>query len=446
MPAKKSDARRLCEYVQKGWEFHIIEMFHDLMPVEIAELIEELDDETRVELFRLLDVETASEVIAELSSESREDVIDEMSDSDLAQIVEEMDSDDAADLVAEMEDGRAERVLAAMDPQDSSDIKALLEYGEDTAGGLMQHELVSVPITASVDEAIAQIRLKHAEIENIHKVFVVDQKGCLVGDVDLIPLILNRPETPIEQLMDSDPLSVPVEMDQEEVAREFRKYDAVVMPVVDENGQLLGRITIDDVVDVMEEEAAEDMFMLAGAAEDLLTSSIFKNASTRMFWLAVCWLGGVVNSIMIRNFESTLAQLVGLAAFMPIVLGMGGNVGSQSVTMVVRGIATGLIDTLSFYTLLLKQIGVGALLGGIFGAMLSLVVYFLYHGSLHMSLVVGISIFNSMTLASLVGTLMPVCFYKLGKDPAVASGPLMSTFMDMIGVVAYFGVALVLLF
>ncbi len=446
MAAKASDVKRLRKYIHKGWEFHIIEMLHDLKPVEIAELIEALDEESRGRFFLLLDVETASDVIIELSSDSREDVLDDISDKELAHIVEEMDSDDAADLVGDLHEDRAERVLAAMDPKESSDIKALLEYPEDTAGGLMQRELIAVLPTATVDETIAIIRQQYPDIEDIHRVYMVDQKGILLGTVELISLILAKPETTIAQVADEEPLSVPVEMDQEEVARIFKKYDEVAMPVVDVQDRLLGRITVDDIVDVMEEEATEDMFMLAGAEEDLLTSSILKNASTRVPWLFVCWMGGVLSAMMIRLFEPTLSQVVGLAAFMPIVLGMGGNVGSQSLTLVVRGIATGLADTMSFSTVILKQVGVGALMGLIYGVMLGIMGIFMFPDMMRMGLVVGISIFISMVLASFLGTTVPIFFYKLGKDPAVASAPLLTTGMDLLGVVAYFGVAIWLLF
>ncbi len=446
MPARASDVKRLKEYVDKGWEFHVIEMLHDLKPVEIAELIEGLDEESRGKFFLLLDVDTASEVIAELSSETREDVLDDISDKDLARIVEDMDSDDAADLVGDLHEDRAERVLAAMDPRESSNLKALLGYPEDTAGGIMQRELVSVSTSATVDEAVAAIRHKHTEIDDIHYVYVVDQEGVLVGTVPLVPLILSKPETRITQVIDFDPLSVPVGMDQEEVARIFKKYDAVVVPVVDDHQRLLGRITIDDIVDIIEEEATEDMFMLAGAEEDLLSSSILKNALARSPWLLVCWIGGVITSFLIRGFEGTLSQVVGLAAFMPVILGMGGNVGAQSVALIVRGIATGAVSTSHFLGLIGKQVGVGVLLGVIYGIMLGGVVVILYPDHMRMGLVVCIAILNSMALASLLGTALPILFYKLGRDPAVASAPLVTTGMDLIGVFTYFAVAVLLLF
>ncbi|MCD6570465.1 MAG: magnesium transporter [Deltaproteobacteria bacterium] len=446
MAAKASDIKLLKKYISKGWEFHIIEMLHDLKPVEIAELIEALDEESRGKLFLLLDVDTASEVISELSSDSRDDVLDDISDTELARIVEDMDSDDAVDLVGDLHDERAERVLAAMDPRESSEIRNLLIYPEDTAGGIMQREMVSVTPGATIDEVIALIRQQAPEVNDIHNVFIIDHQGRLKGIVPLVNLILSKPDTRISQIMDTDPISVPVDMDQEDVTRLFKKYDSVVLPVVDRENRLLGRITVDDIVDIIDEEATEDMFMLAGADEDLLSSSILKNASTRIPWLFICWLGGVLNSFLIKGFESHLSQLVGLAAFMPIILGMGGNVGSQSVTLIVRGIATGGVSTTDFLKIVGKQLGVGAILGCMYGAMLGAITFLIYPGNPKMSLVVGLSIFNSMTIATLVGTILPIIFFKIGKDPAVASGPFMSTAMDLIGVVAYFGIAVLLIF
>ena len=446
MPVKASDVKQLQDYIEKGWEFHIIDMLHDLKPVEIAELIEALDEESRGKFFVLLDVDTASEVIAELSSESREDLIDGMSDKDLARIVQDMDSDDAADLVGDLHAERAERVLAELSPEDSFDIKALLKYPEDTAGGIMQRELISALPNATVDEVIAEIRRLHTEIQNIHMVYVVDNRRMLVGTVPLVNLILSKPDATMAQIMDFDPMTVPVDMDQEQVANLFKRYDSMVMPVVDEQGILLGRITVDDVVDIMEEEATEDMFMLAGAEEDLLSSSVIRNASTRIPWLFVSWVGGVLATFLIRGFETTISKVVGLAAFMPIILGMGGNVASQAVALIVRGIATGASSTTNFKSIVIKQIGVGILLGAMFGAMLGAIAFFLYPDELRISVVVALSILISMSLASFTGTLLPILFYKLNKDPAVASGPFVTTAMDIMGVAAYLGIAVALIF
>jgi magnesium transporter len=446
MAAKASDIKLLKEYISKGWEFYIIEMLRTLKPVEIAELIEALDEESRGKLFLLLDVDTASEVISELSDDSRDDVLDNISDTELARIVEDMDSDDAVDLVGDLHDERAQRVLAAMDSRDSSEIRALLIYPEDTAGGIMQKEMISVAEEATINEIIDQIRQQAPDVDDIHNVFVVDHPGRLKGSVPLVHLILAKPDARISQIMDTDPVSVPVNMDQEEVARLFKKYDSVALPVVDKGNHLLGRITVDDIVDIIDEEATEDMFMLAGADEDLLSSSILKNASTRVPWLFICWLGGVLNSFLIKGFESHLSQLIGLAAFMPIILGMGGNVGSQSVALIVRGIATGRVSTTDFFRIVVKQLGVGAILGCMYGVMLGVITLFIYPGNPRMSFVVGLSIFNSMTIAAFIGTILPIVFFKLGKDPAVASGPFVSTAMDLVGVVAYFSIAVLLIF
>jgi magnesium transporter len=446
MPVKASDVKQLQDYIEKGWEFHIIDMLHDLKPVEIAELLEALDEEARGKFFVLLDVDTASEVIAELSSESREDVIDGMSDKDLARIVQDMDSDDAADLVGDLHAERAERVLAELSPEDSFDIKSLLKYPEDTAGGIMQRELISALPNATVDEVIALIRRLHTEIHNIYMVYVVDNRRVLIGTVPLVGLILSKPDATMAQIMDFDPLTVPVAMDQEKVANLFKRYDSMVMPVVDEQGILLGRITVDDIVDIMEEEATEDMFMLAGAEEDLLSSSVLKNASTRIPWLFVSWVGGVFATFLIREFETTISRVIGLAAFMPIILGMGGNVAAQAVALIVRGIATGASSATNFKSIVIKQIGVGVLLGAMFGVMLGLIAFFLYPDELRISIVVALAIMISMSLASFMGTLLPILFYKLNKDPAVASGPFVTTAMDILGVAAYLAIAVLLLF
>ncbi|HDP24163.1 MAG TPA: magnesium transporter [Deltaproteobacteria bacterium] len=446
MPVNPSSVKLLKEYIEKGWEFHIIDMLYDLEPVEIADLIESLDEESRGKFFLLLDVETASDVISELSQDSREDVLDDISDTELTRIVEDMNSDDAADLLGDLHAERAERILAALGPRESSEIKALLSYPEDSAGGIMQRELVSVHPNTTVDDVVAQIRQVHTEIDNIHQAYVVDSKGVLVGTVPLVKLVLSKPETAVSQIMDIDPLTVPVTMDQEEVARLFSKYDKVVMPVVDEEGMLLGRITIDDIVDIMEEEATEDMFRFAGAQEDLLSSSIVRNATTRIPWLFVCWLGGVLASVLIRGFEEDLSKIVGLAAFMPIILGMGGNVGTQSIALVVRGIATGVTSERNFFAVLLRQMGVGLVLGFMFGFMLWAIAFIMFPDDLRISLVIGFSIMFSMALAAFLGTFLPIMFYKLNQDPAVASGPFVTTAMDVLAVGSYLMISAIFLF
>ncbi|MEA2101952.1 MAG: magnesium transporter [Thermodesulfobacteriota bacterium] len=446
MPVRAFDLKVLKKYILNGWEFHVIEMLHDLKPVEIAALIETLDEDTRGKLFLLLDVDTASEVISELSDDSRDDVLDDITDKDLAKIVDDMDSDDATDLVGDLGKSRAERVLSAMGDQESDLIRSLLEYPEDSAGGIMQRELVSVSHNATIDHAITSIRQQHSEIDDIHSVFVVDENNGLAGTLPLVSLVLAKPDTLVSQVMEVEPMSIPVNMDQEEVARVFKQYDSVVMPVVDNHGMLIGRITVDDIMDIMEEEATEDMFLMAGAEEDLLSSSILKNVWSRSPWLLVCWIGGVLTTFLIQGFEPVLSRLVGLAAFMPVIMGMGGNVGAQSVTLVVRGLATGIVPTTHLTRIIFKQLGVGLMLGTLYGILLGGVAFIMYPEDFRMGSIVCLSIINSMVLASMVGTALPILFFKLGKDPAVASAPLVTTTIDLLGVSAYFCIAAILLF
>ena len=313
----------LKDLISRNREFDIIDLFSDMHAADIADLIDELDEETRLQLFSLLDVDKASDVILELSDTSREQIIEDLSNEQLTDIIEEMDSDDKADIIAELSDDQAKAVLDAIEPEESQEVKELLKYGEDTAGGIMQSELVSVGKQATINDAFQAVAEAKDDIENIHNIFVVDENEKLIGTVPLQSLITMKRFTPIVDVIDEDIPSVPYNMDQEEVARIFKKYDLVSIGVVDDQNRLLGRITIDDVVDAIQEETSEDMYRIAGLGEDdTIFHKTTESVKKRLPWLLLNLLTALTSVIVIGFFEDTIKMMVALVFFMPVVAGL----------------------------------------------------------------------------------------------------------------------------
>jgi len=334
--------RRLKAWIDLGREFDIIDLFSSLHPADIAELIDNLEEEEKFHLFSLLDVEKASDVILELNDISREQILEDMSEEKLTEIIDEMDSDDAADVIAELTEDKAQAVLKAIEPEESEDVQKLLRYDEESAGGIMQSELVSVRDDATIRDALQAVTDASEEVEHIYNIFVVDKQNRLIGSVPLQNLITKKRTSPIIEAIDKDIPSAHVDVDQEEVARMFEKYDLVSLPVVDYKNELLGRITVDDVVDVMEEESSEDLYRIAGLGEDdNIFNTPLDSVKKRLPWLYINLLTALASAIVIGFFEDTIKMMVALVVFMPVVAGLGGNAGSQTLTLIVRGLALG---------------------------------------------------------------------------------------------------------
>lgn len=418
----------------------VTNMIIDLHPADLAEILYHLDDEHRSYIFDLLDAETASEVISAMDGVSREDLLGELDQARITEIVDEMDSDDATDLVSELPDDVAQKVLESIDKEDSEEVKELLRHEEDTAGGIMAKEFVAVHLHSTVDEAIQQIRAKAEEVEDIYYLYVVDQFDKLVGIARLKDLILAKGDTKISQIMDRDVVSVTTEVDQEAVANIARRYDLVSIPVVDKMGRLIGRITFDDVADVMEEEASEDIQRMAGITdeEEFREKSIFRISQVRLPWLLVGFTGELVSAYILHHFEASLDQIIAAAFFIPIIMAMGGNAGIQSSTIMVRGMATGEIGLYDIRRRLLREIFVSLLNGFLCGLLLFLVVTFwlkLPKFGLILASVLMLVILN----ASFVGSFVPVILRKIKIDPAIATGPFITTSNDVLGLLIYLG-------
>ena len=423
----------------KNWAL-IRNMIVDLHPADLAEILHYLDDDHRNYIFELLDAEVASDVISEMDDVSRDDILEDLHEDRISEIVDEMDSDDAADLVSDLPDEVAQKVLESIDKEDSDEVKELLRHEEDTAGGIMAKEFVAVKISDTIDRAIEQIRSKAEEVEDIFYLYVVDEHEKLVGVAALKDLILAKGTTTISEIMDHDVVSVTTDMDQEEVANIARKYDLVSIPVVGHVGQLLGRITFDDVADVMEEEASEDIQRMAGISEEeeFRETSILRISRVRLPWLLVGFAGQLVCAYILHRFEASISEIIATAFFIPIIMAMGGNAGIQSSTIMVRGMATGEIGLFDIRKRLLREIGVSILNGLICGILLFAVVSLWLKQPRFGLLLSSVLVFVILN-ASFIGAFIPVVLKKVKIDPAIATGPFITTSNDVIGLIIYLG-------
>jgi magnesium transporter len=432
---------QLKEWIEQNREFDIIDLFSSLHPADIAELIDNLEEEEKFRLFSLLEVEKASDVILELSDISREQILEDISQEKLTEIIDEMDSDDAADFIAELSDDQAQAVLESIEPEESEDVKKLLEYDEESAGGIMQSELVKVPKNATIRDALQAVIDASDEVEHIYNVFIVDDTMHLVGSVPLQSLITTSRLTSVIDVVDKSIPSVYVDVDQEEVARMFVKYDLVSLPVVDYDNKLLGRITVDDIVDVMQEETSEDIYRIAGLGEDdNIFNSPLQSVKKRLPWLYINLLTALVSAVVIGFFEDTIKMMVVLAAFMPVVAGLGGNAGSQTLTLIVRGLALGEITFENSKKALLRQVSVGIANGVAIGVVIGTIAY-LWKGLPVLGLVLGLAMIINIFVGTLVGTLIPLSLKWLRADPALGSHIFLTAFTDAFGFLSFLGLA-----
>jgi len=430
------DIEYLIEDQQDGALFNIIS---DLHPADIEDILNRLKKGKRKYLFNLLPAELASEVLPELDDPVAEDVLREVSDERLTSIIHEMDSDDAADVVADLPEDVQERVLETLEDEVSNDVKELLEYEEDTAGGIMALEVLSMDESATVNETIEKIREIRGEIDNIYNVWVIDKKEIYLGNVSLTDLVLARGNTKLSTLMEANELTINVNLDQEEVANFFKKYDLVSAPVIDDNGKLVGRITFDDIVDVIEEEGSEDIARISGAPdEEIQEVSAYKISRARIPWLLVAFVGEIFAAYIVNFYALELSQQIVIALFIPVIMAMGGASGQQASVTVVRGLATGDIELRDTWSRLLKEFRVSIMNSFFFASLLFIIVY-LWFGLIFAIILSG-SMFIIINNATILGSLVPMIFKRLNIDPALAAAPLVSTSNDILGLLIYLSI------
>ena len=417
-----------------------------LHPADTAELLSVLEEpEVKQRVFSFLPAKQAAEVLSLVSAHTKEILVEDLSDNLLGDLVEFLDSDDAADLLASLPNQRAKAVLAEVPTSLSREVAQLLRYPEDTAGGIMQVEYMAVVQGTRIDQAIEAIRNRTDDIPDIHIVFITDSSKRLLGVLPLRKLILARPDDLVEQAMDLHIISVPVDLDQEEVAQMFRKYDLISLPVVDALGRLVGRITVDDVVDVIEEEATEDLYKLAGLdEEEEVLDSPWQSIRLRLPWLALNLLTAVLGALVIAYFEETIQKIAIAAAFMTIVAAQGGNAGVQTLTVIVRGIALGEVPLTQTRRILLKELTISLANGLILGICAGVLTY-VWNGDAVLGLVLGLALAANFIVAASVGSIVPLTLRRLGVDPAVASNVFVGACTDICGFLFFLGILTVLL-
>lgn len=397
-------------------------------------------------LFNLIDdIEIKGEVFSNVGEDTVLNLIEDLNLDDVVEILDLMPKDDVADLLGRLPVEKSDVILEMMKKEGSEEVEGLLHYGDDTAGGIMVPDFIALREDTTARAAIESLQEEHLDVEMPFYLYVVDANGKLIGVSSLRQLVVVPPNTPLKDFMTTDVFAVKTDMDQEEVAKIVARYDILAVPVVDDTNQLVGIVTVDDVIDIIREEATEDILKMAGAGGDFVeTKSIFKNIKMRMPWLFASCIGGIIASFIIGYFQESLSKLAYLAAFIPVIMGMGGNIGVQSATITVRGLATGRLNIRDIWSVVSKQLMVGLILGLLYGTVVGLVAQLKYSRELF-ALSVGIAVLCSMTMAALAGSLVPMTLAKINIDPAIASGPFVTTAIDIISVTLYFVIATTLL-
>ena len=432
--------------LRRGAAARLTKIVNKSHAADLSVVFRSLSNAERLKLFNLIqDLEQKGLLFSELEEDIFLDLVEGMKADDLVQIFETMPTDDVADLLGRMPDEQADAILSKMKREGSDELEGLLRYEDDSAGGIMVPDFVALTQETTAKDAIASLQKEYLDVEMPFYLYVVDEYGKLVGVSSLRQLVVVPPETALKNFMTTDVFSVRTDMDQEEVAKLVARYDILAVPVVDETNRLVGIVTVDDVIDIFRKEATEDILKMAGAGEEFVeTKSIFKSMKIRLPWLFASCLGGILAFFIIDQFENSLSRFIYLAAFIPVIMGMGGNIGTQSATIVVRGLATGRLSIREFWPVILKELSVGFILGLVYGVLIGSVAQFRYRMEL-LALSVGIAVVSSMAVAALVGSLVPMAFARMNIDPAVATGPFVTTAMDIISVVLYFVIATSLL-
>lgn len=432
--------------IEKKDEEGLRAILEELHSVDIAEIYSELDIEEARYIHPLLDEQTAADVLTELEEEQREEFLSSVpADVIATQYINNMDSDDAADVIAELPDEIQAEVLKSIpDVDQAGDIADLLTYDDDTAGGLMAKELIKVNVEWDISTCIKEMRKQGEEVTDVYYVYAVDDHNKLIGTVPLKKMLISPSQTKIRKIVDEDIISVNVQESSQEVAMIMEKYGLVALPVVDGIGRLMGRITIDDVVDVIREEADKDYQLMSGISSDVDSSdSIWMHTRARIPWLLIAMVGGVLGSLVIGQFTGDLRLYPELAIFIPMITAMGGNVGIQSSAIIIQGLATDSLGMESTAKKLVKEFGIGTLNGIILSSCIFAYNMFFTH-SYALTISVSIALLTVIIFASIFGTMVPLILKRANVDPALATGPFITTVDDIIGVMIYLAVGRVL--
>ena len=430
--------------LRRNAKINLIKLTTKTHPADLAVVFRHFSDEEQIEIFSLMkESEHTAEFLSELDDSLVNELLDNESYERIAAIIEKAPTNDQSGILNILDDEKAKSIIELLNVEEQEEIAEIMGYPDDSAGALMNTEVFTLHESITAGEAIKTLQDQEGA-EMVFYLYITDDDDRLVGIISLRTLTTTSSNTTLKDIMIKNVHSIRPETDQEEVARIVAQYNFLAVPVLDSESKLLGIVTVDDIVDVIREEATEDFLRMAGAGKDreILLKSSWENAKTRLPWLFASWIGGVIAASLIGVFENMLENIIALAAFIPVILGMGGNIATQSSTIIVRGMATGRVNLGGEIKLILKEAQVGLILGTLYGVLLGLFARFIFSDAPeNLGFVVGLSICASMIVAATVGTIIPLILRKLDIDPAVATGPFVTTSIDILGVLFYFLIA-----
>lgn len=435
--------KKMQELLEEKNFLELRKLLESMNSADIPSLFEELEEDQMIIIYRLLSKDMAAEVFVELDSDMQEKLINALTDKELKSVIDEIFMDDMVDLIEEMPANVVKRILKTKDAAERKIINKLLKYPEDSAGSIMTTEFVDLKENMTAEDAINKIRKIAEDVESIDTCYVLTMTRKLIGTVGLKEIILAKPKTIVKDIMDTNFIKVLALEDQEEVVKKFDKYDEVSLPVVDKENRLVGIVTVDDAMDVMKEEVKEDFEIMAAitpSEDSYFKTSVFKHARNRIFWLLILMLSAAVTGGVITRYENAFATLPLLVAFLPMVMGTGGNCGSQSSTLIIRGLANDEIKTKDVFKAWWKEVRVAFLVGLALFAVNFLRVLFQYHDT-KLGIIIGTTLMGTVTIAKSLGCILPIIAKKLKMDPAIMAAPLISTILDTCSVLLYFNIA-----
>ena len=443
----KEFLQKLSEAVANRKEDFIVDKIQEIHPADIAEILDRLDLSESQFIYSLLDEELASDVLVELEEDVRDEFLKSLTNKEIADQVDNMDSDDATDLIQDLPDERKEEVLSQLeDAEQASDIVSLLSYPEDTAGGLMAKEYIKANINWTVEECLDEMRHQAEEIDYVYTIYVVDNQNKLKGTLSLKTFLYAGNNTRISDLYKKEPIYVKTDTPDEDVANMMDKYDLVAIPVLNQASVLVGRITIDDIVDLIKEEAEKDFQLASGISENVESKdSVWLLTRARLPWLLIGLVGGILGAVVIKSFEYELGQFPVLAFFIPLIAAMAGNVGVQSSAIIVQGLANNSLSYGSTFSKVVKEVGVALINGAVLSSLIF--IYNIAFGEAwELCFTVSLSLFVVIIVAGVFGTLIPLVLDKYNIDPALATGPFITTINDVVGLLLYFTIGWLIYF
>ncbi|NQU68061.1 MAG: magnesium transporter [Candidatus Marinimicrobia bacterium] len=439
------------ELYQQNSRIALYKLINNTHPAVMSDVFRHLTETERKDIFLYIQrMKGMKYFLPELDDNIIEELFESQSPRDSAKLLHDMPAEDIVDILDLLPESLSHDIQAYLDHEEREEVKEIFQYPEESAGRIMSTQFVACPENLTIKEVISRFQEIDEDADAPYYIYIINDQNKMVGVLSLRQILLYPQKTILSSVMRRDYIAVSPETDQEEVAGIVSQYNYLAVPVIGSDGELVGVVTVEDVLDIIREEASEDILIMAGAGDDreILHRSVFENVRARFPWLLASWLGGIVVLTVIGAFGSLLEKTVILAGFIPIILGMGGNVGTQTTTIIVRGIATDRINLNEVSRVIFKEIRVGMLLGIVYGIFLGLLAFFMYPGfssPLRLGVVVGLAIFCAMTIASTIGSILPIVLHKLNIDPAIATGPFVTTSVDMMGVLTYFSIASLLL-